>query len=180
MRALLFAATALLLAAPAWADEPDLLDDPRYSSSHPSSRPAVPPRPARAAEASPRPVRISAPVDLSGDPEYAAGRRKQTAGIVVGSVVGGPGLVSLAIGLALVNPRGTGEPHAQPDPRVREVGWWMLGLGAGALVVAAVVAAPLIYVGNKQMERRRATLLAPRVSFAPTPGGAEFGLGWTY
>jgi hypothetical protein len=180
MRVLAVVAPVFLLVSSARADEPGLLDDSFYSSSQPASRASKPPAP-RIVAPTPRPAPAAVPVDLSGDPEYAAGHRKQIAGIVVGSVVGGPGLVSMIIGLSLVNPRGTGEPHAQPDPRVREVGWWMLGIGAGALVVATAIAAPLIYVGNKQMERRRAALLRPpRVSFAPTAGGVAFGLGWTY
>src|SRR5512139_90886 len=57
------------------------------SASNPTPR-------TRSVEPSPVPNAVLAAglVDVTADPEYAAGRRKQTAGIVVSCLVGGPGL----------------------------------------------------------------------------------------
>ena len=154
----------------------------------PATRAAVSTRPARSTIDSglvSAPVRYIEPrrIDLNADPEYAAGRRKRTAGIVTASVLGGAGLAGLFVSWAVINSSYFSHPYPTDHDSERfRAGFVMFGISIGALVVGAAVGGTLIYSGTKQMERRRSVLLRAlsATRFEVGASGGSLALHWTY
>ncbi len=116
-------------------------------------------------------------LDLGDDPEYAAARGTRRTGILLGCLLGIPGLAAVSYGSSLAY-----SGRLLGDSRTSRMALTMVGVGAAALAVGAGLGGALVYYGTRRMERRRTELLLglPRVDVAVAPGGGGLALGWTY